>query len=241
MEWTRSKFSHVATDPSVGRVLLVVSNHSSQVGLLVADGCDLLVANAGGLARDSCMEIKVVNESLIGVDFNLDVIKFLLGLVLLSLQRLHGLQCHTNLGILENEFEVWEDVVHGSGRCSVRDGGQKLAFLAFHVHVDLLGNIGDPLLLVEGWVSSLGGRGEDFSVSKDRSALSFVRGVGALSDELADLVQDEGHGRDGRASTSGHDFFDLLDAICVTLLDKLGSGLVHRSDHLLVVGKLLNS
>ena len=151
------------------------------------------------------------------------------------------LQCHTNLGILENEFEVWEDVVHGSGRCSVRDGGQKLALLAFHVHVDLLGNIGDPLLLVEGWVSSLGGRGEDFSVSKDRYTLSFVRSVGALSDELADLVQDEGHGRDGRAGTSGHDFFDLLDAICVTLLDKLGSGLVHRSDHLLVVGKLLNS
>ena len=84
MVWTRSKFGHVATDPSVSRVLLVVSNHSSQVGLLVADGGDLLVTNAGGLGRDSFMEVKVVDESLVGVDFNLDVIKFLLSLLLLS-------------------------------------------------------------------------------------------------------------------------------------------------------------
>ena len=93
---------------------------------------------------------------------------------------------------------------------------------------------------MEGWVSSLGSRGENFSVGKDRSTLSSVSGFGVLGNELADLVQDEGHGRDSRASTSIHNFLDLLDAICVALLDKLGSGLVHRGDHLLVVGKLLN-
>lgn len=85
MVWTRSKFIHVATDPSVSRVLLIVGNRSSQAGLLVADGGDLLVTNAHGLARDSLMEVKVVDESLVGVDFNLDVIKFLLSLLLLSL------------------------------------------------------------------------------------------------------------------------------------------------------------
>lgn len=153
---------------------------------------------------------------------------------------MRGLHGHTDLSILENEFKVWEDVVHVGARSWVRDSGQKLAFSAFRIHVDLLGDIRDPLLLVEGWVSSLGSRGEDFSVGKDCSTLTSVRGIGVLGNELADLVQDEGHGRDSRASTSIHNFLDLLDAICVALLDKLGSGLVHRGDHLLVVGKLLN-
>jgi hypothetical protein len=89
-----------------------------QVGdfLLFSDeNGELLRLDAVDLRTDPLMEGKVVDEGFLGVDLHLGVVHLPLEAFLLALKVLLRLQGHTNLGELEENLEVGEEVEESLG------------------------------------------------------------------------------------------------------------------------------
>ena len=123
--------------------------------LFVNENGELFHLDAVALGADPLVEGKVLNEGILGVDLHRGIVHLSLEAFLFALKVLLRLQGHANLGELENNLEVGEEVEESAGVCWVRDVSEELALLLLHVHVDLLCNLVDPLLLVVGGVAVL--------------------------------------------------------------------------------------
>ena len=203
------------------------------------ENAELLGLDAHDLRTDPLMEGKVVDEGVLGVDLHLGVVHLPLEAFLLALKVLLRLQGHADLGELEDNLEVREEVEESGGVLSVGDLFEELAFVLLHVHVDLLGNLVDPLLLVVGGVAVLHLVGEDVGVDEDILAFLLVGGGDVLGDELADEVEDVASGCPARAIAVKHDPLDLLERVSVAALKEAGPGFVHRRQDLVDAVELL--
>ena len=125
-----------------------------------------------------------------GVDLHLGIVHLSLKAFLLALKVLLGFQGHTNLGELENDLEVGEEVEESARVCCGRDFPEELALLLLHIHVDFLCNPVDPLLIVVGGGTVLDFVSEGFSVFKDVCAFILIRGILILGNKFADQVED---------------------------------------------------
>ena len=204
------------------------------------ENAELLRLDAHDLRTDPLMEGKVFDEGVLGVDLHLGVVHLPLEALLLALKVLLRLQGHADLGELEDNLEVGEEVEESGGVLSVGDFFEELAFVLLHVHVDLLGNLVDPLLLVVGGVAVLHLVGQDIGVDED--ILAFLRvGSGHIAgDELAHEVEDVTSGCPARyIGFMHHDPLDLLERVSVAGLNEAGPGFVHRRQDLVDAVELL--
>jgi len=158
----------VALVPTVGLNPLVKGN------LLPSDILDFLGSSAVSLSSNSLGKVEVVNESLLGVNLNLDVINFFLSGLLLSLETLLRLEGHTNLAELKHDFEIGVEVVQCLLLKAVADGLQESTLLAVHIHVNFVSNFRDPCLLLGRWVASLNGGIESFSAREYICAIDSI-------------------------------------------------------------------
>ena len=207
--------------------------------LLFNESGELFRLDAVALRTDQLVEGKVVNEGVLGVDLHLGIVHFFLEAFLLALKVLLRLQSHADLGELEDDLEVGEEVEESAGVCCVGDFSEERAFLLLHVHVDFLCNLVDPLLLVEGGIAVLHLSGQCFSVGEDIGAFDSIGGSLIFGDELADEVEDVAGGLPARALTIKHNLFDLFERVGVAGLNEARPSFVHRGQDFVDTIKLL--
>ena len=207
--------------------------------LFVNENGELFHLDAVALGADPLVEGKVLNEGILGVDLHRGIVHLSLEAFLFALKVLLRLQGHANLGELENNLEVGEEVEESAGVCWVRDVSEELALLLLHVHVDLLCNLVDPLLLVVGGVAVLHLVGQSFSVGEDVGAFILIGGILIFGDELADRVEDVARSLPSWSLAVKHDLFDLLERVGVAALNKARPSFVHGSQDLVDAIKLL--
>ena len=207
--------------------------------LFVNENGELFHLDAVALSADPLVEGKVLNEGILGVDLDLSIVHLSLEAFLFALKVLLRLQGHADLGELENNLEVGEEVEESAGVCWVGDVSEELALLLLHVHVDHLCNLVDPLLLVVGGVAVLHLVGQSFSVGEDVGAFILIGGILIFSDELADQVEDFARSLPSWGLAVKHDLFDLLERVGVAGLNKARPSFVHGSQDLVDAIKLL--
>ena len=207
--------------------------------LLFVNECgELLHLDAVALGGDPLVEGKVLDEGILGVDLHLGIIHLSLEAFLLALKVLLSFQGHANLGELENDLEVGEEVEESAGICWVGDVSEEPALLLLHVHVDFLCNLVDPLLLMVGGVAVLDLVGQGFSVGEDVGAFILIGGILVFGDKLADQVKDFARGLPSWALAVKHDLFDLFERVSVAGLNKTRPSFVHGSKDLVDAIKL---
>jgi hypothetical protein len=184
------------------------------------------------------VEIKVLDERLLGFDPHFEVGHGLVSLDLLSLQVLPVLHGDTNLAKLEQNFEVGEEFDHLGSSAVLHDGLKEFALYLFDVLVDLISNFLDEFLLKGGGVALLNGGGENKLAFEQVGSLILEGGGFLSSDELANLVQDLSGSAASGAGANSHHFLDLLEGFLVAVLELLGLRLVHGNQHSIHVADL---
>lgn len=86
------------------------------------------------------METQVLNVRSLSFNLHCRIIHFLLHSFLLSHQVLLGLESHTSLGHLENEFEEDKEGGHVLSSGWVRHSFEQFSLLLLQVHVHMLCN-----------------------------------------------------------------------------------------------------
>ena len=178
-------------------------------------------------------------NSLLSLKLDECLLHSLLGVGNLVLQaRLLG-KGHTELGELEEDLEVREEVDHIGSVNWVADGLEQFALLALGVHVHALSDTLKPGTLTILGVALLNFLGIDNIVSEDFSTIPVEVGLLIVEDHLADGIEDLAAGGSSRALASREDLLDLLDVRGIHNLDELGLGLTHTLNELLEVTELL--
>ena len=207
--------------------------------LFVDEGGELFHLDAVALGLNPLVEGKVLNEGILGVDLHLGIIHLSLEAFLLALKVLLSLQGHADLGELEDDLEVGEEVEESASIAWIRDCSEELALLLLHVHVDFRCNLVDPLLLVVGGVAVLHLVGKGINVGKDVGAFILIGGILIFGNELADQVEDFARGCPSWALAVHHDLFDLFERVSVAALNKTCPSFVHGCQDLVDTIKLL--
>ena len=215
------------------------SDFAVNILLFVNKGGELFPLDAVALGSNPFVEGKVINEGILGVDLHLGIVHLSLEAFLLALKVLLSLQGHANLGELEDELEVGEEVEESACLGWVRDCSEELALLLLRVHVDFRCNLVDPLLFVVGGVAVLHLVGKGFSVGKDVGAFILIGGILIFGDELANQVKDFARSSPAWALAVIHNLFDLFERVGVAALNKTCPSFVHGCQDLVDAFKLL--
>ena len=226
---------------SVLEVARVLLNFPFKLIRLDSQGLDLLLIGTVHFGLNGCVEFKVSNDSLLLLHVDLSVLHGLLGLVSLALQRLSLGDGHTELGKLEVDLEVREEVYHVDGSAWVAHLLEESALLVLRVLVDAASDTLKPGAIHIGGEALLDGLGKVLRSGEDCLTSGSISSVSVLLDELADAVEDLTTSSAGLAGASGEDSLDFLKGLLVATLEVLGLGLVHALDELLDVAELLAS
>ena len=226
---------------SVLEVARVLLDLPFELVRLDSEGLDLLLVGTVHLSLNGCVEFKVSNDGLLLLHVDLSVIHGLLSLVGLALQRLSLRDGHTELGKLEVDLEVREEVNHVLGGAWVAHLLQKGTLLVLGVLVDAASDTLKPGAIHIGGHALLDSLGETLRSGEDQPSSGSVSSVSVLLDELADAVEDLATSSASLAGASGEDLLDLPEGVLVATLEVLGLGLGHALDELLDIAELLAS
>ena len=204
---------------------------------LLVDGVQLFSLGAHNLILDHLSEVKVLNQSLLGLAGDLEVSHGLGGLFFASLLALFALQGHTDLAELEEDLEVGEEGDSVPGLTGVRDFVEECSLFTLRIHVHLVSLLADPLLLVLSGVALLDGHLEGDLVLEVLLAVMLPGGLDVAGQELGDNVED---GLAVGASALVNGQLDFFQAVVVAGLGELGLVLLHAGDKLVHVAELLD-
>ena len=220
-------------------VLLNVDRKDSS---LILENSNVLVPDPVSLRLDALSESKVHDVGLLGLELNIGILHFLLHGLLLSLQVLFRLHGHTNLGELEDDFEENEEGDHRLSHGWVRNGLKESSLLSILVHVDLLGNVLDPSLLKNRWVSLLDSLGERVGACENfLSLLTCISGLRVAGCEDTDVVEKRLASLNSWSSACLEDLFDLLKRLLINCFDEPSLVLVHGYEQLVEIGELFSA
>ena len=211
----------------------------SKLLLLLAHRPKFLLLCTLYLGLDALVELEVSSNSLLSFKLHQVLLHDLLGILDLILQACLLGESHTELGELEEDLEVREEVNHISSIGRVTDSLEEVTLITFGIHVNALGHILEPLAITIHRRALLNLLAVDDITREDIFTILSKACTSVVEDHHADCVEDSASRVAYAALVSCEDLLDLLDVVSVDNLDELGLRLAHTLDELLEVTKLL--
>ena len=245
-----SEYARISISLEVGEVvgvaallvlifMLVLLNSALDHIRFDSQGLNLLLVGTVDLSLDLFVEFEVGNDGLLLLHIDGGVLESLGVLVDLTLERGPLGDGHTELGQLEKDLEVGEEVDHVDSGRWVADSVQERALLAIGILIDAASESLEPVAIHVGRHAVLDCFGEGLRSCEDCLTIGSVRARCVLLNEPADVVEDLATSANGAAGTGREDALDLLETVLVAALEELGLGLGHALDQLLDVAELL--